>query len=385
MRVCCMTELDELAPYADAWDRLAAGVPFRSWTWLSHWWRHYGPSDHGNTARRRLAALCVFDDADSLVGIAPWYVDCSAMHGRVLQPLGSGEVCSDYLGLLCHPTKCEAVVDALVEYLVENAVSDQPDALRWDLLALDSVDAEDRPTTELVDRLAGSDCTVHRRPGMSCWRLELPTRWEDYLTSVGKHLRRDAKRLEREVAAGHVALHEAARQDELPAAMDILADLHQRRRRMLGDSGRFASPRFAGFLRDVAADLLRHGQVQLWWMEYDGKPAAAEYHLLGGGMVYVYQSGLDPDAMECRPGKLLNLLLMRRAIERGYRAYDLLRGDEAYKARFYAQARPMVQYRVVPHRPVAQIRHTLWRAGSNMKKWLRSMKAPKIQHEAATE
>ena len=73
----------------------------------------------GTTARRttptrcepRLAVLCVFDDADSLMGIAPWYLDCSAMHGRVLRPLGSGEVCSDYLGVLCHPAAEEAVVE----------------------------------------------------------------------------------------------------------------------------------------------------------------------------------------------------------------------------------------------------------------------------------
>ena len=25
------------------------------------------------------------------------------MHGRVLRPLGSGEVCSEYLGVLCDP------------------------------------------------------------------------------------------------------------------------------------------------------------------------------------------------------------------------------------------------------------------------------------------
>ena len=67
------TSLDELAPYADDWERLAAGVPFRSWTWLWHWWRHYGPRKDGDRSRSRLAVLGVFDDANSLVGIAPWY------------------------------------------------------------------------------------------------------------------------------------------------------------------------------------------------------------------------------------------------------------------------------------------------------------------------
>ena len=151
MRIFCLTTLAELAPYADDWERLAGGVPFRSWTWLSHWWRHYGPQSDAEALRTRLATLCVFDDADALVGIAPWYLDCSAMRGRVLRPLGSGEVCSDYLSVLCQPAREEAVVGALADYLVENALDDGPDALRWDLLALDGVDTEDRTMSALAD------------------------------------------------------------------------------------------------------------------------------------------------------------------------------------------------------------------------------------------
>ena len=190
---------DELAPYADDWERLAGGVPFRSWTWLGHWWRHYGPQNEADALRTRLAVLGVFDDAKSLMGVAPWYLECSAMHGRVLRPLGSGEVCSDYLSLLCHPATEEAVVEALADYLVENALRDDPDAFRWDLLELDGVDAEDRTVADLVNSLAVSGCTVHRRPGVNCWRLELPTDWDSYVASLGRNLRRDLRRLEREL------------------------------------------------------------------------------------------------------------------------------------------------------------------------------------------
>ena len=51
MRVCCLTTLEELAPYADDWERLSSGVPFRSWTWLKHWWRSYGPQTEADTLR----------------------------------------------------------------------------------------------------------------------------------------------------------------------------------------------------------------------------------------------------------------------------------------------------------------------------------------------
>ncbi|MCE5268366.1 MAG: GNAT family N-acetyltransferase, partial [Planctomycetaceae bacterium] len=241
MRVFWLNTLDELAPYADEWERLAGGVPFRSWTWLSNWWRHYGPNDADNQ-HTQLATLCVFDDANALVGVAPWYLDCSAMRGRVLRPLGCGEVCSEYLTVLCQPSREAAVADAIADFLVQNTLDKSPDTLHWDSLDLEAVDAEDRSVAELVRCLSGADCSVHRENGPSCWRLELPTDWESYLASLSKRQRRTVRRLERDLlTSGRATLHCVTRLDELPRAMELLVDLHQRRRQSLGEPGCFAS------------------------------------------------------------------------------------------------------------------------------------------------
>jgi CelD/BcsL family acetyltransferase involved in cellulose biosynthesis len=372
MRVYCLTALDELTPYADDWDRLAAGSPFRGWTWLSHWWRHYGPHNDADALRSRLATLCVFDDDDTLVGAAPWHLDCSPIRGRVLRPLGSGEVCSDYLGILCHPGREEAVVESLADYLVQDGVQSDPDAMRWDLLDLDGIDAEDRVTSALVEQLAAAGCSVHRRAAANCWRMDLPTDWEAFVASLGKNLRRDVRRLERNLLdTDRVALHAVKRLDELQEAMNVLVELHQRRRRTLGDKGCFASARFLAFYRSVVPELLRQGQLQFYWLEIDGRPVAAEYQLVGNGVLYAYQAGVDPAALEFEPGKLINVAILRQAIAAGYRAFDFLRGNEPYKARFGARPRPSVEFRVAPHRPVAQFRHNLWIAGNNVKEWVK--------------
>jgi CelD/BcsL family acetyltransferase involved in cellulose biosynthesis len=371
MRITRLTNLDELTPYADAWDRLASGAPMRSWTWLSHWWRHYGPTN-GDRLRTQLAVLGVFDDAGGLVGIAPWYLEGSAIHGRVLRMLGSGEVCSDYLSVLCHPATEAVVVEALANYLVKQAVGVGPDTLRWDLLELDGVDAEDHVVASLARAMGEAGCTVHCRPGMNCWRLELPLDWESYVASLSKNLRRDLRRLERDLLdTNRAVLHSASRLDDLSHAMDILVELHQRRRRMLGETGCFDSERFIGFYHDVVPDLLRHGQVQFDWLELDGQPIAAEFQLVGNGILYFYQAGVDPAAMEHQPGKLINLVILRQAIQRGYHAFDFLRGDEPYKARFGARPRPSVEFRIVPPRTVAKLRHNLWLAGNGMKQWIK--------------
>ena len=58
--------------------------------------------------------------------------------------------------------------------------------------------------------------------------------------------------------------------------------------------------------------------------------------------------------LEEQPGNLINLMILRQAIARGYRAYDFLRGDEPYKARFGAEPRPSVDFRVAAPRAAAR-------------------------------
>ncbi|HUT14285.1 MAG TPA: GNAT family N-acetyltransferase [Thermoguttaceae bacterium] len=373
MRVHCLYDLDELAPYADDWDRLAAGVPFRSWAWLSTWWRHYGLDDPPARGRKRLFVVCVFDHTDRLLGLAPWYRDFSASQGHVLRPLGSGEVCSDYLGVLCQPGMEYQVTQAVADYLTADEHAGDCDFPRWDLLQLADFDAEDHAVGQLIRRLAEQGNTVHRQTGPNCWRIELPTTWEEYLATLSKNRRKLSRRLQRSMLdTGRAVLHHVERAEDLAAITELLIDLHQRRRHSLGEPGCFASPRFTAFHREVMPVLFRQGQLQLSWLELDGRPAAAEYHLAGDGVVYAYQSGVDPDVLDLEPGNIFTLATLRRAIEKGYRAVDFLRGDEPYKAHFRARPRPSLSVRVVPGRTTARVRHNLWLAGSNVKQWIKS-------------
>ena len=225
----------------------------------------------------------------------------------------------------------------------------------------------------LVGHLSAASCTVHRRPGMSCWRLELPDAWEKYVASLGSHTRRNLRRLERtSLDTGRAVLRSAKNLDDLRQGMSILVELHQRRRAMLDEPGCFASARFLAFVHDVIPAMFRRGVLQLYWLEFEGKPIAAEYELLGEHDMYLYQCGLDPEAIEHEPGKLLHALIVQDAIHRGCRTLDFLRGSEPYKAHFGAKPRPTLQIRVVPPRALPRLRQSLWLARYRAKEWLKS-------------
>jgi len=367
MQTCLLSDLCELSPYADDWDRLSGGVPFRSWAWLSTWWRHYGEGRKG----ARLFVPCVFDSRERLIGLAPWYLDESAW-GRVVLPLGSGEVCSDYLSVLCQPGREEVVGAALADFLTGGAAVNPGDAPRFDLIELSGVDAEDRAVDEFARCMADRGTTVHVRGGPNCWRIALPETFDGYLAMLSKGHRKQLRRLQRNLLAGERAVvHEVRSFEELDRAIEILIDLHQRRWRAAGEPGCFSSARFDAFHRSAIPEMLRAGSLRLSWLEVDEKPAAAEYDLAGGDVIYAYQSGFHPDLRAHEPGRMLAVAAVRRAIEQGFRGYDLLRGDEPYKAHWRAGRRRSVELRIVPDRAAALLRHNLWLAGSKLKGWIK--------------
>lgn len=371
MHVHRFDAFDELASWADDWDRLAREVPFRSWTWVTTWWHHYGRA----VADRRLFVLGVFDHRGGLVGLAPWCLDGEGRRRGIVRFLGSGEVCSDYLSLLAEPGLEKAVVSTLAHQLLragEGATEGGAGLPRWDMLELAGVDSRDVLVDWLAGHLALGGSTVHHRMGPPCRRTELPRNLDVYLQSLSKNSRRKVRRLQRSLFdSGRARLTTVANLAELGPAMDRLIDLHQCRQRMLGRSGCFASPRFEAFHRDVAARMLAIGQLQLHTLWIDDEPAAAEYQFTGDGVIYAYQSGIDPTRLDLQPGHALQLAVIDWAIRNGYRAYDFLRGDESYKSHWNAQRRDSLEIRVIAQNVGAQLRHAAWVAGIEARQWVR--------------
>jgi hypothetical protein len=261
----------------------------------------------------------------------------------------------------------------------------------WDLLEVDGVDADDANVTRLLRHLCERGCSQHENSPVRTWRLALPKTWEEFLGMVSKGHRKKLRRADRDLfATGRVVMRTVENCEQLDPAMDVLIDLHQKRRQMLGEPGCFASSRFTAFHSEVARRLLLAGQLQLQLLEIDGRVAAAEYQLASQGITYVYQSGIDPLRLADEPGHLITAATVKRAIEQGGLAVDFLRGDEPYKAHFRAAGRPLLALRVVPDRTTSRIRNNLWLAGRSVKRWLNraspdTLSNPEAAADPATE
>ncbi|MGE0761158.1 MAG: GNAT family N-acetyltransferase [Pirellulaceae bacterium] len=364
MTIARVTSLEQWEGLAAPWAEIARENPFASWEWLTTWWHHYG-------AGQQLCVLAVRDPSGNLIGAAPWYLACSAARGRVLKTLGSGEVCSDYLFVLCRAGHAAEVTRHLAAWLADgHAVGD---GFEWDAISWECVPASDTIAAALVEECVAAGCHVQRQPAPSCWRIPLPATWPEYLASLSKSHRKQVQRgLRRLDDSRHAAWRVAVTQDELRRDMSILVDLHTRRWQSQGLAGVFGSSRFRRFLEEAVELLHKLGRVQVSVLELDGKPAASDLHFVTPSTSFAYQGGIEPALADESPGRILTGLLIRDAIRLGRTGFDFLRGDEPYKPHFRAVPDPTHHIQIVPPRAGAQIRHGIWLVGATVRQLVRS-------------
>lgn len=383
MYVHLAEDLQQLEPLSRRWDELAGGCVFRSWTWLSIWWKHYGADRTDN----KLRVLLVFEGdpsskcqsteqasdcspaADRLTAILPCYLDASLTRGKVLRLLGDGEVCSEHLDLLVTATNAPRAADALADYLCG-------DGGGWDLIDLPTLDLDpdNSKIGKLLSALTERECGVSQTPDMNCWSVELPETWEEFLVQQSKSHRKQLRRLEKRVIdSPRAKWHQVKLFDEFQPAWKTFVDLHQRRRKSLGERGCFASPKWAAFQEEVARQLLREGRLRMSWLELDGRPAAAEYNFAGGRTTYAYQGGLDAERLDEEPGRLSMTRCIQHAIVEGHRKFDLLRGDEPYKAHWRATPKETYHVQVIPSRAGAKLRYQAWGSVRGAARWVKQV------------
>jgi CelD/BcsL family acetyltransferase involved in cellulose biosynthesis len=370
VQIHALHALSELAAYRVDWDRLAGDCTFRTWTWLNTWWRHYGgDGDAAGPAERRrgreLHVLLAFEQ-DALVGVLPTYVVRTLAHGATLRLLGDGEVCSDHLGLLALADRGREVGEAVASHLADDC--------RWDAIDFPAIDEADIPTAALFAGLDAAECDVTHIPDHPYWAIDLPADWEEFLALQSKSHRKQLRQAERRVLEGGRAewrpVTDAA---DFQAAWNTLVDLHQRRRKSLGEPGCFASPTWAAFHHDVAPQLLAEGRLRLSWLELDGAPAAAEYHVAGANTTFAYQGGVDPTRLDEEPGRLSNIRTIQQAIAEGHTRFDFLRGDEPYKAHWRATPHQTWRRQATAPRMLPRLRRETWASARRLGKLAKSL------------
>lgn len=169
--------------------------------------------------------------------------------------------------------------------------------------------------------------------------VSLPGSYSDWLHSLGRKQRHEVRRKQRrfERAGGKPTLTRFEGQEATAA----FAALH---RKAGGDKGAFMTEGMEAYF----AALHQNAGGRIDVLEGpDGGPIAAAFGFEDDGAYYLYNSAYEPSAAYLSPGIVLVTSLIRSAVRSGKHTFDFLKGDEMYKFRLGAVARPLYEFSAV--------------------------------------
>ncbi|MEJ5220685.1 MAG: GNAT family N-acetyltransferase [Tepidiforma sp.] len=314
-------EFDALAP---EWEALAAAVPAAAPFHLPGWHRAW-LSVFGTGAEPVFLAI---RRGETLIGVAA--LDLQPAGAR---DLGDPDV-RDLAGPLALPGAEPAVAAGILEWLREDLTrAFEP----WGIPA-------DGPWPAAFEAAAARwGWSFAAEPEAVCPGADLPATFEAFVASLPKHDRHELRRKMRNFEAAGPAAFERLAGEAVPARLDLLFDLM---RASSAAKAAFLTPSMEAFFRALAREFAPRGQLSLGLTTLDGRPAGAALTFEFGGTVFLYNSGYDPALAHLAPGLVSKAWTIRDAIERGFRRFDFLRGDEEYKRRLGGQPRQLLRLRL---------------------------------------
>lgn len=296
--------------------RSIANTPFSTWEWNSTWWQAYQPG-----------ALWVLTarQAGALVGIAPCFIENHPQLGRVLRYIGHIDV-TDYLDLIVHEAHQTDVYNAFAAFLAQ-----QTDA--FDHIGIANMRSGSPTPSALQSALESHGFSVSFEQNDVAPYITLPADYDTYVeTILSSKERKETKRKMRRAEGGEYrfAWYIVDTSHDLDAELDkFLKLMHSADQ----DKALFLqNAQHVAFFKAIMPLMHANGWLQLSFITIDDEPSAAYLSFDYNNIIYVYNSGLEPNKFGAlSPGIVLLQYIIQHAIEQHRTTFDFLRGNESYK------------------------------------------------------
>ncbi len=332
-------DLAALEPLHDRWRELAVARSnaFITPEWFECWMRHYGDRDDPLVA-------VVRERSDRVAGLLPLVLSGPS---RLRLARFAGSALGDHFEPVASPEHEAEVARIIGEKLGSSGSSG---------LVLENVDA-DATWWRALSRAGGYAASplVDRQATLP--RIVLDGRsFDEYLSGQSRNFRSQLGRKRRALERDHAARYRWTREPgEVAADMATLFRLHAMRWEGRAGSSALAAERVRALLADFAARTMERGWLRLCVLEADGEAVAAWFGWRVGGRFAYYQAGFDPRWGDRSVGLLLLAETVRMAAEEGAHEYDMLLGDEPFKARFADSERHVSTAMIAPRRSPARM------------------------------
>lgn len=300
-----------------------ANTPFSLWEFLATWWDVYGND--------KLWLVTVRDDNGVLIGIAPLFINDE----KVLCSIGGLDV-TDYCDWIVHkdmPDVYGAVVDFIMAHKTDFAgvsfYNLRPDSMTY---------------TALCGVLQAKAIIPQQEQIEVTPQIQLPATLDGYYDMLDKKNRGELRRKMRRAEAGvdetidwYVIGFEYDIQAEIQKFFGLMASSTPQKAEFL------KNPQHKAFFEVMIPRMLQAGVLHLAFLRVDGEAVASYLNFDYDGCIWVYNSGFSYKYESLSTGIVLLVYLIQNAIERGYKVFDFLRGNETYKYRMGGADVPLYQ------------------------------------------
>ncbi|MCC6905870.1 MAG: GNAT family N-acetyltransferase [Anaerolineae bacterium] len=329
-------------------DRASRRSIFLTWDWAALWWEAFGTG--------RELWLYRFNAGDSPVAVVPLVRTkhtLGPLHWHSLELIGTPEHTGDpdHVDLVALPEFAIAVADSLVIALQETTE-------QWDLLDLNGL----HPESSLRNAVQALGVRVIENPdpdepGSACAYFDLPPAWEIYERDILTHkkyreIAKYGRRLERELG-GRYHFGEIDTPERLHRVVEAVIANDRAYSEEHGTRAAFDREENASFYRAIMQRAFERGWLHSCVIDIDGKIAAWVCDFRFGDTLYGYRIGYDPQWRHYAVGRQVITRAIQIAIERGYRRYELGRGESYHKDVWAADEVTDVNVRVLAS-PAAQ-------------------------------
>lgn len=332
------TDEAAVASLTEEWHALAvsAGLPYAGPQWMLAFWRHR----HAATGRLLVVEV---RSAETLMGVAPFYIERTGLGPAQLWLLGSG------IGQRSAPVAAPGHEVAVAEAVGRGLRPHVGNIAAVQLPAMPAGTAWADAITRTWPTALRPECT-RTEPGLC---VDLADDHEQWLTARSSNFRKKRAKRRR-------ALEEAGLTIRMSSAETLESDLlamfalHHRR---FGDTARTSSitPDVEVAVTDAARALLARNAAVHLVLERGGEVVAGDLYLIAGHRMCGWNGGFASSIAEFSPGTALLDEAIRVGHERGLRTLDLGAGDQLFKQRVADRTEDLSWVRLTRPGPVAAL------------------------------
>ena len=322
MEIREINSLDEFKSLRGTWNSLLAESHdkniFLTWEWLFMWWKYFHSS-------RKLCILLI-EDGNNIKGIVPLARSTyRTLFLRYTIIENMGIPLSDYGGMILSDNEqTNEVFTLLGTYIKENK----------SIFRFDQVPNESKLYTSLDNQSFYQDLFI--RGEIICYSpyLDLSSSWEEYRNTLSKKLRKNLRRGQKliEKDFGDIEFKRYSISKSVEMKLNNFLVLHHKK--MSYKKLPSFSEDQKAFFAETAKNFADNGWLNLSFLEANGQPVSSVLGFEYDKKYYYYQTAFDPAYSSYGVGMIHIAYLIKDLIDRRFREFDFLRGDEAYKLRW---------------------------------------------------